>query len=207
MRAALAATLLFLLLAGTPTPAPSHPPSGTLADLAFMAGCWRGPSGEGATIEEYYTTPTDNLMLGVSRYTKGTRVTDYESHHRARGHRDRAHTAAFGPDRSLPAHPAGFHGSGMGESIARFPDAHRVAADRGTVSSPASKAPDVRASDRWSGGWALRPAVAEECSGAIDQLEDVGRERRGIERKLQYAVGGGGGSAPRALPETSATTR
>lgn len=78
MRAALAATLLLPLLAGTPTPAPSHPPSGTLADLAFMAGCWRGPSGEGATIEEYYTAPTDNLMLGVSRYTKGTRVTDYE---------------------------------------------------------------------------------------------------------------------------------
>ena len=121
MRAALAATLLLPLLAGTPAPAPSHPPSGTLADLAFMAGCWRGPSGEGATIEEYYTAPTDNLMLGVSRYTKGTRVTDYEFSTIAREGTEIVLTPR-------PAHPAGFHGSGMGESLARFPDADRVPA-------------------------------------------------------------------------------
>jgi hypothetical protein len=78
MRAALAATLLLPLLAGTSVPAPSSTASGTLADLAFMAGCWRGPSGDGTTIEEYYTPPTDNLMLGVSRYTKTARVVSYE---------------------------------------------------------------------------------------------------------------------------------
>jgi hypothetical protein len=77
MRAVLAATVLLCLLAGmslraTPGPAP------TLADLAFMAGCWRGPSPDGATIEEYYTPPTDNLMLGLSRYTRENRVTGYE---------------------------------------------------------------------------------------------------------------------------------
>ena len=77
MRAALAATILLPLLTGAPSPEPSgaEPP---LADLAFMAGCWRGPSGDGTTIEEYYTAPAENLMLGVSRYTKGGRVTDYE---------------------------------------------------------------------------------------------------------------------------------
>jgi Domain of unknown function (DUF6265) len=50
----------------------------TLKDLGFMAGCWRGASDGGAMIDEYYTPPTDNLMLGVSRYTKGGRVTTYE---------------------------------------------------------------------------------------------------------------------------------
>lgn len=78
MRAALAATILLPLLLGVRTPAPSHATPPTLADLAFMAGCWRGPSGDGTTIEEYYTSPSDNLMLGVSRYTKGARVTSYE---------------------------------------------------------------------------------------------------------------------------------
>ena len=78
MRAAFAAALLLPLLLGAPAPAPSPDVSPTLADLAFMAGCWRGPSGEGTTIEEYYTAPADNLILGVSRYTKGARVTSYE---------------------------------------------------------------------------------------------------------------------------------
>ena len=78
MRAALAATALLPLLVGASTRAPSQAAPPKLADLAFMAGCWRGPSGDGATIEEYYTAPADNLILGVSRYTKGPRVTDYE---------------------------------------------------------------------------------------------------------------------------------
>ena len=80
MRAALAATALLPLLVGAPAPAPApaQGTSPTLADLAFMAGCWRGPSGDGVIIEEYYTAPSENLMLGVSRYTKGTRVTSYE---------------------------------------------------------------------------------------------------------------------------------
>jgi Domain of unknown function (DUF6265) len=78
MRARFAATLLIPLLLGAPAPAPFQEAPPTLADLAFMAGCWRGPSGEGTTIEEYYTVPSDNLILGVSRYTKGARVTSYE---------------------------------------------------------------------------------------------------------------------------------
>jgi hypothetical protein len=49
-----------------------------VADLRFMAGCWRGISGGGGIIDEYYTPPSDNLMLGVSRFTRDGRVTSYE---------------------------------------------------------------------------------------------------------------------------------
>jgi hypothetical protein len=68
------------LLAGSAPRTPPAPPSPrpTLADLGFMAGCWRGASGGGAVIDEYYTPPSENLMLGVSRYTKGGKVTSYE---------------------------------------------------------------------------------------------------------------------------------
>ena len=66
-----------LLAAADPTPPAVVSPT-SLRQLDFMAGCWRGASGRGAVIDEYYTPPTDNLMLGVSRYTKGGRVTTFE---------------------------------------------------------------------------------------------------------------------------------
>lgn len=76
---ALSPVLLVVLLAGstapTRAPAPVRP---TLADLGFMAGCWRGASDGGAVIDEYYTPPSANLMLGVSRFTRAGRVTSYE---------------------------------------------------------------------------------------------------------------------------------
>ena len=78
MRRAFSVGVLMLAMAGGCAAAMSAQPAATTADLAFMAGCWRGPSGGGAAIEEYYTAPAENLMLGVSRYTKGGRVTDYE---------------------------------------------------------------------------------------------------------------------------------
>ncbi len=78
MRVTAFAVLLPLLAARGPAPVPSGQQPPTLAALAFMAGCWRGSSGGGVVIEEYYTAPTDNLILGVSRYLKGGRVTDYE---------------------------------------------------------------------------------------------------------------------------------
>jgi hypothetical protein len=53
-------------------------PPGSLAALKFMAGCWKGPAGGGTTIEEYYTAPTANVMLGVTRYIRGDRVTAFE---------------------------------------------------------------------------------------------------------------------------------
>lgn len=78
MRVALASTILLSVLTGAPGPVPSGGTAPTLAGLAFMAGCWRGPAGRGTTIEEYYTVPSDNLILGVSRYVEGGRVTGYE---------------------------------------------------------------------------------------------------------------------------------
>lgn len=51
---------------------------GPLAGLAFMAGCWRGDFGGGAALEEYYTAPSDNLMLGTSRYLRDGRAVQFE---------------------------------------------------------------------------------------------------------------------------------
>ncbi len=77
MRALLPA-LLVALLAGSRAPAPPAAVRPSLADLEFMAGCWRGASAGGAVIDEYYTPPSQNMMLGVSRYTRAGRVTSYE---------------------------------------------------------------------------------------------------------------------------------
>jgi hypothetical protein len=71
MRLGILLTLLFLL-----APERSQPPS--LEALRFMTGCWRGPAGGGVILEEYYTAPAANLMLGVSRYLRDGKVTDYE---------------------------------------------------------------------------------------------------------------------------------
>lgn len=50
----------------------------TLADLSFMSGCWRGDFGGEAALEEFYTTPSANLMLGTSRYLRGRRAVQHE---------------------------------------------------------------------------------------------------------------------------------
>lgn len=50
----------------------------TLSDLSFMSGCWRGDFGGEAALEEYYTTPSANLMLGTSRYLRGGRAVQHE---------------------------------------------------------------------------------------------------------------------------------
>ena len=57
-----------------PVPAPAPP----LSAIAFMTGCWTGPSSNGATIEERYSEPSDNLMIGMSRYVRAGRVIDFE---------------------------------------------------------------------------------------------------------------------------------
>lgn len=50
----------------------------TLDDLGFMAGCWRGDFGSGAALEEVFTAPSANLILGLSRYLRGGRAVQYE---------------------------------------------------------------------------------------------------------------------------------
>jgi hypothetical protein len=50
----------------------------TLDDLAFMAGCWRGEFANGAALEEIYTAPSANLILGLSRFFRGDQVVQHE---------------------------------------------------------------------------------------------------------------------------------
>jgi hypothetical protein len=49
-----------------------------VSDLGFMAGCWHGLTRSGTTIEEFYTPPSSNLIVGVTRYVREGRVVDFE---------------------------------------------------------------------------------------------------------------------------------
>lgn len=57
------------------------PPPFALDELSFMAGCWEGPfvrdSLEG-TMEEHYTTPSENFILGTTRYIINGVTVEYE---------------------------------------------------------------------------------------------------------------------------------
>ncbi len=47
--------------------------------LGFMAGCWAGEMGEDVTVEENWTSPTDNMMLATTRYLdKKKKATGWE---------------------------------------------------------------------------------------------------------------------------------
>jgi len=49
-----------------------------LSAIAFMSGCWSGASANGATIEEQYSEAADNMVIGMTRYVRGSRVVDFE---------------------------------------------------------------------------------------------------------------------------------
>jgi hypothetical protein len=49
-----------------------------LSAISFMAGCWTGPSSNGATIEEQYTGTSENMVIGMARYVRNGRVVDFE---------------------------------------------------------------------------------------------------------------------------------
>lgn len=66
--------ILILVLA---TPGDSRKEGADLDGLAFMAGCWEGPA-EGGTVEERYTPPAGDVILGTTRYLRDGRVTGYE---------------------------------------------------------------------------------------------------------------------------------
>ena len=79
----LAVVAFLFVLAGTAS-AQNGAKQNPLQATAFMAGCWRGPSGNGRVIEEYYVIPSGNLMQGMSRYlarrpdTQELNTVDYE---------------------------------------------------------------------------------------------------------------------------------
>ena len=68
---ALALAALALTPAAAPTPGPLEP-------LRFLAGCWRGAAGKDRVIEEHYTGPSANLILGMTRYTRNGVATGFE---------------------------------------------------------------------------------------------------------------------------------
>ena len=49
-----------------------------LMDLAFMSGCWEGPLSRGGTIEEFYSTPSENLIVGTTRYIRDGQTVMFE---------------------------------------------------------------------------------------------------------------------------------
>ena len=53
--------------------------SPALAGLDFMAGCWRSsPDERGTRIEEHYTQPSTNLILGMTRYLRDGATRGFE---------------------------------------------------------------------------------------------------------------------------------
>lgn len=67
-----------LALAAPQMVAAQIPDGATLGDLGFMTGCWKGEFGNGGALEEMYTAPSSNLMLGLSRFLRGDRAVQFE---------------------------------------------------------------------------------------------------------------------------------
>lgn len=49
-----------------------------LSKLRFMEGCWRAEPDEKTVVEENWTSPSDNLMLAVTRYLTKNEATNWE---------------------------------------------------------------------------------------------------------------------------------
>ena len=69
------AILVFVALAGLSTPVTSATPD--LKGLAWLAGNWTGRQ-DGMEMEELWTRPKGNTMLGVHRDVKGGRTASFE---------------------------------------------------------------------------------------------------------------------------------
>lgn len=69
--------LLPLVVGGVTTPASAQ--DFDFDKLKFMAGCWAAPFGEkNSTVEEIWTSPSDNLMLATTRYLTKNTATSFE---------------------------------------------------------------------------------------------------------------------------------
>lgn len=65
-------TVLALLVVANPVAGQS------LDDLAFLSGCWEGPLSRGGVIEEFYSAPSDNLIVGTTRYLRDGQAVMFE---------------------------------------------------------------------------------------------------------------------------------
>ncbi len=75
--------ILILAVVGTSRAAAqeAEQPRFTLDQLAFLAGCWEGSFARDTlegTMEEHYTTPSENFILGTTRYIINDITVDYE---------------------------------------------------------------------------------------------------------------------------------
>lgn len=66
--------LTLLLLAGFAAPAAAQ----DFGKFGFMAGCWQGQTGKDELVEENWTPPAENLMLGVARTLTRKQATSWE---------------------------------------------------------------------------------------------------------------------------------
>ena len=57
--------------------APANQPSASLDDVAWLSGHWRG-KGLGGTIEEFWSPPQGDTMVGAFKLTKADTVSMYE---------------------------------------------------------------------------------------------------------------------------------
>lgn len=57
---------------------PSKPKYNLSDKLKFMAGCWQGPFGPDAMVEEIWTNPSENLLTSTTRYLTKNRATSFE---------------------------------------------------------------------------------------------------------------------------------
>lgn len=65
------------LLLAHASPAPAQTPQ--LERLGFMTGCWQSsPDERGTVLEENYTAPSANLILGMSRYLRDGHAVMFE---------------------------------------------------------------------------------------------------------------------------------
>lgn len=73
------AGVLAVLIVALPVPGETKRQDYALGDLAFLAGCWSGSLGdESGVMEEFYTVPSENLILGTTRYLRKGTAIQYE---------------------------------------------------------------------------------------------------------------------------------
>lgn len=61
-----------------------RPEPTALAPVSFLSGCWSGRSASGTTlIEERWGPPSDDVMLGTTRFTRDGRTVSFEFGHMA----------------------------------------------------------------------------------------------------------------------------
>jgi hypothetical protein len=72
------AMFVLLLLSLTAGPVHGQAARFEMDGLAFLAGCWSGTFGADGTMEEFYTKPSRNIILGTTRYIRGDVSVQYE---------------------------------------------------------------------------------------------------------------------------------